>query len=120
MNMLDDSDMCSQIQSSKYINDTNKALLKVDCSNFDWSFQNEYPDYILDYVYDTNYNQLNETYHKIFGLANDLPKETATFGIDDCILKNNDLRCFRGEGGYIDGWYDIRFDSAYIYNDRIE
>lgn len=118
--MIDGNYTCSQIQSAEYINSSNKVLLQSGCADSNWNFENEYPNSILDYVYNVNYNQLNDAYHKVFGLECDLPKQTAMFGIDTCILKNDDLLCFRGEGGYTDGWYDIRFDSAYMYEDKIE
>lgn len=110
---------CEGIKKTTNINASNVEEAYASCQKNYEDYVNN--NYIVNGVYNVNYENLNTNYKNIYGLTNNLAKKDYT-KLDNayCFYKNGDIICFNGEGGSTSGWYDARFDSALKYTNYIE
>ena len=70
-------------------------------------------------IYDTNYNEINATYKKLFGQDKNVKMEDARFNGNSCYVRNNDLLCTADIIGGYDFSISTRFIDAYKEDDTI-
>lgn len=110
---------CTRIKKASNLNETNMNDLYNACEGTYATYTSK--NYIVNGVYDVNYDSLNASYQKIYGLTNNMTKKDYTdLNNAYCFNQNGDMVCLSGEGGSTSGWFDARFDSALKYTDYIE